>query len=46
VPPKTDKLSPVERRIVDQLTTPRQFRFSLKRDQSGARVLVLAPLAG
>ena len=46
VPPKTDKLSPVERRIVDQLTTPRQYRFSLKRDQSGARVLVLAPLAG
>ena len=46
VPPKTDKLSPVERRIVDQLTTPRQFRFSLKRDQSGARVLVLAPLSG
>jgi len=46
LPPKTDKLSPAERRVVVQLTTTRQFRFSLKRDQSGARVLVLAPLAG
>ena len=46
LPPRTDKLSPAERRVVDQLTTTRQFRFSLKRDQSGARVLVVAPPSG
>jgi len=46
LPPRTDKLSPAERTVVDQLTTTRQFSFSLKRDQSGARVLVLAPPSG
>jgi len=46
LPPKTDELSPKERKVVDRLTTSRQFRFSLRHDQSGASVLVLAPLAG
>ena len=32
-----------ERRTVDALTVPRQFRFALRRDQGGANVLVLAP---
>jgi hypothetical protein len=32
-----------ERRTVDALTVPRQFRFALRREQGGANVLVLAP---
>ena len=34
-----------ERRIVNELTT-RVFKFALRREQSGARVLVLAPAVG
>jgi hypothetical protein len=32
-----------ERKIVDELTTPRVFRFAVQTEQNGARVLVLAP---
>jgi hypothetical protein len=36
-------LAPRERRTVDALTVPRQFRFALKQESGGANVLVLAP---
>jgi hypothetical protein len=36
-------LAPRERRTVDALTVPRQFRFALRRERDGANVLVLAP---
>ena len=36
-------LAPRERRTVDALTVPRQFRFALRRERGGANVLVLAP---
>ena len=36
-------LKPHERRTVDALTVPRQFRFALRRESGGANVLVLAP---
>jgi hypothetical protein len=36
-------LAPHERRTVDALTVPRQFRFALRRERGGANVLVLAP---
>ncbi len=36
-------LAPRERRIVDALTVPRQFRFALQPERGGANVLVLAP---
>jgi hypothetical protein len=35
-----------ERKIVDELTTPRVFRFAVQTEQNGARVLVLAPATG
>ena len=37
------RLSPQERRLVDSLTVPRQFRFALRRERGGTNVLVLAP---
>jgi hypothetical protein len=37
------ELSPHERKLVDSLTVPRQFRFALRRENGGANVLVLAP---
>jgi len=43
VPPIPGKLSPVERKVVDMLTTSRVFKFALQREQNGDRVLVLAP---
>jgi len=36
-------LAPHERRTIDALTVPRQFRFALRRERGGANVLVLAP---
>jgi hypothetical protein len=36
-------LAPHERRTVDALTVPRQFRFALRQERDGASVLVLAP---
>ena len=36
-------LAPHERRTVDALTVPRQFRFALRKERGGANVLVLAP---
>lgn len=36
-------LSPREQRTVDTLTFPREFRFAVQTDQSGALVLVLVP---
>jgi hypothetical protein len=41
--PVPGRFSAVERRIVDALTVPRQFRFALRSEQDGSRVLVLAP---
>ena len=37
------RLTRRERRLVDSLTVPRQFRFTLRREQNGGNVLVLAP---
>ena len=37
------RLTPRERHLVDSLTVPRQFRFTLRREQNGGNVLVLAP---
>lgn len=37
------RLTAQERRLVDSLTVPRQFRFALRREKDGANVLVLAP---
>ena len=37
------RLAPTERRTVDALTVPRQFRFALRRERDGNNVLVLAP---
>lgn len=37
------RLNARERRLVDSLTVPRQFRFTLRREQNGGNVLVLAP---
>ena len=37
------RLTGRERRLVDSLTVPRQFRFALRREQDGANILVLAP---
>ncbi|MFL5935457.1 MAG: hypothetical protein ACJ744_01290 [Gaiellaceae bacterium] len=36
-------LAPHERRTINALTVPRQFRFALRRERGGANVLVLAP---
>ena len=43
VAPIPGKLSPLERKVVDTLTTSRVFKFALQREQNGERVLVLAP---
>ena len=37
------RLTARERRLVDSLTVPRQFRFALRRERDGGNVLVLAP---
>jgi hypothetical protein len=44
-PPVPGKLSPIERRTIDDLTLSRYFRFELQRANNGARVLVLRPAA-
>lgn len=46
--PQTQDLQPgrltgQERKLVDALTVPRQFRFALRRERGGTNVLVLAP---
>ena len=46
--PQSKTLSPGrlpagERKLVDTLTVPRQFRFALRRERDGGNVLVLAP---
>lgn len=43
-PPIPGRLSPNERKIVDDLTLTRYFRFELQRANNGARVLVLRPV--
>jgi hypothetical protein len=43
VAPVPGQLSPLERKVVDTLTTSRVYKFALQREQSGDRVLVLAP---
>lgn len=37
------RLTAQERKLVDSLTVPRQFRFALRRERGGSNVLVLAP---
>jgi hypothetical protein len=37
------RLTSQERKLVDALTVPRQFRFALRRERGGSNVLVLAP---
>jgi hypothetical protein len=37
------RLTSQERKLVDELTVPRQFRFALRRERGGTNVLVLAP---
>ena len=44
-PPLPGKLSGVERKTVDELTTSRVFRYAVQNAQDGQRVLVLAPIA-
>jgi hypothetical protein len=41
-PPVPGKLASGELKTVNALTTPREFRFAVQTDQSGARVLLLA----
>ena len=44
-PPVPGKLTPTERKTIDDLTLTRYFRFELQRANNGARVLVLRPAA-
>jgi hypothetical protein len=41
--PVSGGLAPRERKTVDALTVPRQFRFALRKERGGSNVLVLAP---
>ncbi len=45
-PPVPGKLTSSELKTVNALTTPREFRFAVQTDQTGARVLLLARATG